>query len=172
MKAPGPTRLQQVIAKDVGQGAVERLWGLAHEWIRKHCRAGHLFVPQLLREANKRVYRDILEKLGRSGVIDDRPASLSPRELVEAHPEAFTAGKEPCGRRRLRSQAWREGHLAHCQLCLEAWQNAKGEGVMETRSVSAGADAPARNGDRPAMPRQAGKIAPNCYMNRLLKTIE
>ena len=161
-----------MIAKDVARGAVERLWGLAHEWIRNHCRAGHLFVPQLLREANKRVYRDILEKLGRSGVIDDRPASLSPRELVEAHPEAFTAGKEPCGRRRLRSQAWREGHLAHCQLCLEAWQNAEGEGVMETRSVSAGADAPARNGDRPARPRQAGKIAPNCYMNRLLKTIE
>ena len=86
-------------------------------------------------------------------------------------PRGVHSGKEPCGRRRLRSQAWREGHLAHCQLCLEAWQNAKGEGVMETRSASAGADASARNGDRPAMPRQAGKIAPNCY-EPLLKTIE
>ena len=48
---------------------------------------GHLFVPQLLREANKRVYRETLEKLGRSRVVDDRPASLSPHELVEAHPK-------------------------------------------------------------------------------------
>ena len=117
---PEPERWHQVVAEEVAQGAVEYLWGLAHGWVREHCLAGHLFVPQLSREANKRVYRDILEKLGRSGVVDDRPASLSPRELVEAHPEAFTAGKELCGRRRLCIQAWREGHLAHCQPCQEA----------------------------------------------------
>ena len=171
-ETPEPARLQQVIAKETAQGAVEHLWELAHEWIREHCRAGHLFVPQLLREANKRVYRDILDKLGRSGVIDDRPASLSPRELVEAHPEAFTAGKEPCGRRKLRSQVWREGHLAHCQLCLEAWQSTGSDGSAETRNGAAKAVTSTRDGDGCSGPRQAGEIAPNCYMNRLLKTIE
>ena len=136
-EASGPARLQHTVATEVAQGAVEHLWGRAHEWIREHCMDGHLFVPQLLREANKRVYRDILEKLGRNGVVDDRPASLSPQELVEAHPEAFTAGKERCGRRRLCPHAWRAGHLAHCRLCQET-----------------------------------GEIAPGCYMNRLLRTVE
>ena len=73
-EASGPARLQHTVATEVAQGAVEHLWGRAHEWIREHCRDGHLFVPQLLREANKRVYREILEKLGRNGVVDDRPA--------------------------------------------------------------------------------------------------
>ena len=136
-EASGPARLQHTVATEVAQGAVEHLWGRAHEWIREHCMDGHLFVPQLLREANKRVYRDILEKLGRNGVVDDRQASLSPQELVEAHPEAFTAGKEGCGRRRLCPHAWRAGHLAHCRLCQET-----------------------------------GEIAPGCYMNRLLRTVE
>ncbi len=136
-EASGPARLQHTVATEVAQGAVEHLWGRAHEWIREHCMDGHLFVPQLLREANKRVYREILEKLGRNGVVDDRPASLSPQELVEAHPEAFTAGKERCGRRRLCPHAWRAGHLAHCRLFQET-----------------------------------GEIAPGCYMNRLLRTVE
>lgn len=117
---PEPAGWRQVVAEEVAQGAVEHLWGLAHWWVREHCLAGHLFVPQLLRDANKRVYREILGNLGRGGVVDDRPASLSPRELVEAHPEAFTAGIELCGHRRLRTRAWRDGHLAHCQLCREA----------------------------------------------------
>ena len=133
----GPARLQHTVANEVAQGAVEHLWGRAHEWILEHCMDGHLFVPQLLREANIRVYKETLEKLGRSSVVDDRPASLSPRKLVEAHPEAFTAGKERCGRRRLCPQAWRVGHLAHCRVCKET-----------------------------------GEIAPGCYMNRLLRTVE
>ena len=32
-EASGPARLQHTVATEVAQGAVEHLWGRAHEWI-------------------------------------------------------------------------------------------------------------------------------------------
>ena len=115
-----PAEWRRLAAEETEAGAMEHLWGLAHQWVQDHCHQGQLYVPQLLRTANKRIHRDCMERLGRDTAADERPASLSPRELVDAHPDAFTAGEHRCSHRKLSVEAWKVGHLAHCVPCQTA----------------------------------------------------
>jgi hypothetical protein len=104
------SRLQQYLRG----GALRSIWAMAKEWVAGQ--TGHLYLPVVLRKANRQIYANTLSE-GRTLTPDRRPSSLSSGALVREYPTVFTAAGTLCVHRRLNPPQWELDHCLHCEDC-------------------------------------------------------